>query len=287
MKKLFIASLLSLLLSPLLLAQAGVVGPNMANWSGNPNGVPVSSLNPSAGSLVLDTVSFNWFEKKSPLGDNSAYALTGDFIYPSGPTYTLVSTSTSSVTGTNQAIIGQISLFGTTTYTIATYNPINVTGTTTNYPVTSLPVNPSPFIFKSFDVLVLSSSAVTAGPIIQARAVSLVSTGTSFVSGTASLTGTATLTGTAVGNYQSFTFTSPGTNLITLGTIFTTSTSSTLTGTNQYIASQTSVTGTTVYTIGTQYKQPGQILLTVPTAATVSNTNGYLNVETYTRGFNR
>lgn len=312
MKKLFIASLCSLLFAPILFAQQGNVGPDRYHWSGNPNSVDpnrLRSLNPPIGITLLNTQNSTQYFKLSPMGDNSAYAMPGDFILPSGVSFTLFTTSTSpALTGTTQYIAGQTVLFGTNTYTIGTRYPYAlasgaITTASSSYTCVTIPIDTSgmatslaltsgtvlatgnPYLFKSYDVLVLSSSLVSAAPVIQAQALSLVSTGSSFVTGTTTLTLTGTLTGTASGNYQSFGVQVPATDIITAGNVYTTSTSNALTGSNQFVSGMTNTSGTNIYTIATTYQQPAALQLVVSSTATLSSTNGFLNVETFWRGY--
>ena len=306
-----------LLLLPLLLlcatvfAQNGqVTAPDRYHWYQSPqsvNPLSVNSLNGPPGITVNNTTDGTQYFKLSPRGDNSCYPLFGDFLLFSGPTYTLFTTSTSNALNANQFIWAQGLVSGTLTYSIQTLNPFALAAGTGyvssgTYTAATVPVDTStlpasqvltggtsfvfgnPFFFKSLDVLVLSSSAVSAAPIIQAQGQSLTWTGTSFTVSNAALTGTATLTGTAAGNYQSFAFTSPGTALYSAGELFTTSTSNTL-ASGQYLAGQIQVGGTNIYTIGTITTGTINLNLVVSGSATLSATNGYLNVSTFWRGF--
>lgn len=293
------------------------------------NPLQLNSLNPGPGVEIMNISNGTQYFKQSPRGDNSGIPLFGDYLYSSGTAYTVFSTSTSNALSGNQYFYQQqTTVNGTTTYYIGTNNPYALAAgvgytSATNYVVQTIPIDISglpnypagtktptgfaptavtltggtlavtacPYIFKSADVLVLSSSAVTGGtfplPVVQYQALALVQSGSAFVTGTISLTGTLAITGTSAGNYQSVTFSSPGTSIVGAGEIFTTSTSNVLTGTNQFVAGQGQVggTGAALYTIGTLFTAQPQLQLLVSTTATLSATTGFINVESLERGY--
>lgn len=157
---------------------AGAVTPPLLYQTvpgGNPVLEPITAMNAGPGTLCYDPLTSNWYIKSSPRGDNSGYALTGDFIF----------SGTTSISGTSAGVA---------------------------FTVANLPINPNGYVFKSSDLVVLSSSGVTASPAFYVRYITF--SGTTQLTGTTVLSATTALTGTS-GQYQSVAFNSPGSLILT------------------------------------------------------------------------
>ena len=155
MKKILLLAIVSALALVTTNAHAvyGRQGPYVYTFPGDPTGASINSINPPAGSAVIDPATGNRYLKASSMGDNSVYG-TFETIF-SGPS---------------------IDISGTTAVTSA---------------AVVLPANAGKFLLTSANIVVVTSTSTTTAPAVAIYSGTTTAlTGTTTLTGTAANTGT-------------------------------------------------------------------------------------------------